>query len=638
LTGPWPVFFFAIANNFGLFMWILLTICRKRAYISFEQIMESKIVRLNTIMIIKRKIKMSDMQNQNTPFGITEGSRSGGSFTKADLTAAIKLNGGTLRDGQFSFVLYDCNWDNVATAKNDASGNVVFPELTFMAPGVYKFAIGEASPSSDEIIADGTVYAVDVTVRADGSVQVHYPNGKPNFNNAVQGDVVSGVADEPAAPAPAPGFSAINIDFVHIDTVNFCGGGSEGSVIEGAPVDSPSVCSGSKNMPNAGNMSNRDFTVPADGWILCNESPKSYSFRTLTIAPGGFIRSVCTNLTIKAETLVILDSMPATQRGRYGANPYHIEILGDIGAAGAPGNPGAIGDQGGRGNDTYCVAHLNQRPATPGFPGGKGKNGGDGATGGQGKPNLDTRLYFGNIQSNGPVVIFTQSGPGGKGGPGGQGGTGGTGGTGGDTHKCWATCDRNGGDGGQGGDGGTGGNGGKGGDGANGRAVYVYVKTGQEGKISKLSSSVPAGDGGDPGSGGSAGTGGLGGIKHCSGPCHNGNKGPDGNGGGSGNAGSSGTVQGAPGEIYVQGVEDPLAVQKTPSMDIIEAVSEAISEALHWQSDGAAIRIKSLHISTLDFCGSGCLDGGGSVRSGKGVVSGAPEAKCIVRENPADPR
>jgi pilin isopeptide linkage protein len=80
----------------------------------------------------------------------------------------------------------------IATASNDAEGNVVFPPLMFtMAQiGTHDYTIREISPSGEGWIVDGHVYPVTVTVSDTGRGElvavVDYPEGEPVFTNTYQ--------------------------------------------------------------------------------------------------------------------------------------------------------------------------------------------------------------------------------------------------------------------------------------------------------------------------------------------------------------------------------------------------------------------------------------------------------------------
>lgn len=65
------------------------------------------------------------------------------------------LEGATLKDGQFDFQLADADGNVIATATNDAEGNVVFDDFTFEAAGTYKYTVSEVLPTDDDPNTDG---------------------------------------------------------------------------------------------------------------------------------------------------------------------------------------------------------------------------------------------------------------------------------------------------------------------------------------------------------------------------------------------------------------------------------------------------------------------------------------------------
>lgn len=65
------------------------------------------------------------------------------------------LEGATLKDGQFEFQLADADGNVIATATNDAEGNVVFDDFTFEAAGTYEYTVSEVLPTDDDPNTDG---------------------------------------------------------------------------------------------------------------------------------------------------------------------------------------------------------------------------------------------------------------------------------------------------------------------------------------------------------------------------------------------------------------------------------------------------------------------------------------------------
>ena len=101
-----------------------------------------------------------------------------------DVTIEAKKNvvGATLTAGQFDFKMYDRRGDEVATATNDANGDIAF-EITFEAAGEYEFTIREVNAGVARWTYDNTVFTVTVSVykNNDGELDVYVDYG----NNAV---------------------------------------------------------------------------------------------------------------------------------------------------------------------------------------------------------------------------------------------------------------------------------------------------------------------------------------------------------------------------------------------------------------------------------------------------------------------
>lgn len=107
------------------------------------------------------------------------------SFTK-------KLTGRDLKDGEFSFELKstDGAFADSVVAKNDASGKITFPGLTFSKAGDYRFELREVNDRLGGVSYDDAVYTVvaSVTDQGDGTLAVAW---KFEGDNAPEGtDVV----------------------------------------------------------------------------------------------------------------------------------------------------------------------------------------------------------------------------------------------------------------------------------------------------------------------------------------------------------------------------------------------------------------------------------------------------------------
>lgn len=128
----------------------------------------------------------------------------------ADLAAEKVLEGRTLADGEFSFVLEDANGEAAATTKNAADGGVAFESLSFAHPGTYAYTMREDVGNAEDITYDTTEHAVSVSVAyaADRSLEVavSYDEGEdvPVFTNTYTAPVVAQAStQEPAATQSA---------------------------------------------------------------------------------------------------------------------------------------------------------------------------------------------------------------------------------------------------------------------------------------------------------------------------------------------------------------------------------------------------------------------------------------------------
>ncbi|OUP38554.1 Spy0128 family protein [Olsenella sp. An188] len=120
------------------------------------------------------------------------------------------LEGATLKDGQFEFQLADANGNVIATATNDAEGNVVFDNFTFEAAGTYEYTVSEVLPTDDDpntdgVQKDGVTYdqtveglKLEVTEK-DGKLtyQAYTDEDGATFNNVYK------AAEAPAEDKPA---------------------------------------------------------------------------------------------------------------------------------------------------------------------------------------------------------------------------------------------------------------------------------------------------------------------------------------------------------------------------------------------------------------------------------------------------
>lgn len=83
------------------------------------------------------------------------------------LTAKKVLENGTLKKGDYSFVLKDEKGKVLQTVKNDADGKITFASIKYDKPGTYKYTISEVNGKDTSVTYDSNVYSVTVTVTDD---------------------------------------------------------------------------------------------------------------------------------------------------------------------------------------------------------------------------------------------------------------------------------------------------------------------------------------------------------------------------------------------------------------------------------------------------------------------------------------
>lgn len=97
-------------------------------------------------------------------------------------TITKKLDGRDLREGEFEFALVSQGEgeQTVVTAKNDASGKVAFPAISFNAPGEYHYRLAEVDGGLGGVTYDTTVYDVTAKVvdNGDGTLGVTWSVSK----------------------------------------------------------------------------------------------------------------------------------------------------------------------------------------------------------------------------------------------------------------------------------------------------------------------------------------------------------------------------------------------------------------------------------------------------------------------------
>ena len=108
-----------------------------------------------------------------------------------DFNFTKKLEGRTLKDQEFSFVLKDAEGTEIETVKNDKDGNVKFKSLEFTKKevGTHKYTIEEVAGTDGTVTYDTMKAEVTITVNYDGTAKVLTTNvtdaPDKEFNNTV---------------------------------------------------------------------------------------------------------------------------------------------------------------------------------------------------------------------------------------------------------------------------------------------------------------------------------------------------------------------------------------------------------------------------------------------------------------------
>ncbi len=123
---------------------------------------------LARVEALKQKGTAVEIPTANTDITVYDAPYTG----KATISATKALQGSSLKEGQFSFVLKDANGKVLQTAKNGASGEISF-NLDYSKVGTYEYTISEVIPGDaennvkDHIAYDATEHGVIVKVEND---------------------------------------------------------------------------------------------------------------------------------------------------------------------------------------------------------------------------------------------------------------------------------------------------------------------------------------------------------------------------------------------------------------------------------------------------------------------------------------
>ena len=109
--------------------------------------------------ILKASVEGNNPEIEN-PYDVPPGKKS----VTDDISIVKKLAGRDLKEGEFEFVLLPSDGGEALHAKNDASGKVTFPAVTFDKVGEYEFTVREVKGSLTDVTYDPVVYTVVATV------------------------------------------------------------------------------------------------------------------------------------------------------------------------------------------------------------------------------------------------------------------------------------------------------------------------------------------------------------------------------------------------------------------------------------------------------------------------------------------
>lgn len=84
------------------------------------------------------------------------------------LQAKKELQGRTLREGEFSFILKDWSGAEVQRASHDAAGTILLADRRFSRPGTYLYTLEEVPGDEQDLRYDTTVYTFRVVISQEG--------------------------------------------------------------------------------------------------------------------------------------------------------------------------------------------------------------------------------------------------------------------------------------------------------------------------------------------------------------------------------------------------------------------------------------------------------------------------------------
>ena len=119
------------------------------------------------------------------------------------IEAVKKLEGGTLKEGQFTFQLKDKDGKTITEVKNKEDGAIRFKNLTFDSEGTYEYTISEVNDKQTGVTYDENVYKLTVSVTDDGSgvLSAKISGDKTIFTNHCKAtDAKTDIDTKPKAP------------------------------------------------------------------------------------------------------------------------------------------------------------------------------------------------------------------------------------------------------------------------------------------------------------------------------------------------------------------------------------------------------------------------------------------------------
>ena len=141
--------------------------------------------------------------------------------TSAEFSLKKNLSGRELKDGEFTFTLFDSEGKAVKTVSNDANGNILFNGLIFSKEGRYTYKVVENKNNVEGITYDETARTVTIDVKLDKergilTSVVELPENKV-FNNSYK------PTTPPKGILPRTGIGAISSSIAGLGILSLVG-------------------------------------------------------------------------------------------------------------------------------------------------------------------------------------------------------------------------------------------------------------------------------------------------------------------------------------------------------------------------------------------------------------------------------